>query len=174
MRVFQLCYIVTHPLRKIVYRFYRFHPYLLFLIYSHKFLFQLPVIFLLLAGIYFFLKRQFVINCGLMFFFCKLWVDSEKSRCYYCVATVSFTNMTFYLWIGWALSLLRKIHILFCMENLSWLFFKIHTLWYSDYNWTVPTFQLLYSFSKDIFLSLLIDSYLHRWKICIWLKILMT
>lgn len=98
----------------------------------------------------FFQKGQIVIKCRLVLGFRKLWVDSEKIRHYYCVATVSFTNTTFSLWIGRAFSLLRKIYIWFWMENLYWLFFKIHTLWYNDCNWTVPTLQLPYSFTEDI------------------------
>lgn len=95
---------------------------------------------------------------------CKVWVDSENIQHYYCAATVSFTNMTFSLWIRWTILLLRKTNIWFWMENLGWLFFKIYTLWYNDCNWTVPTQQLLYMWNEHI----LFDPFWLRWKISIY------
>lgn len=42
IRVLHLCSVVTHPLGKVIPMFYRFHPYLFFLIYSSKFSILIP------------------------------------------------------------------------------------------------------------------------------------
>lgn len=100
MRVFHLCHIMTHPLRKIVHMFYRFHPQLFYLIYSLKFSISITNDFLIVSC-YLFQKGQIVIKCELVLCFCKLCADSEEIRHCYCVTTVSFTNMTFSVWIEW-------------------------------------------------------------------------
>lgn len=142
IRIFHLCSIVTHPLGKIIPMFYRFHPHVFLNILFQIFYFDYQWLLLLLAGI-FLQKGQVVVKCGLELCFHKLWVDSEKIRSYYCVATVRFTNMTLSLWIGWALSLLRKKPAF----DFEWKIYTDHflkyILWYNDCNWCLPTLQLL-------------------------------
>lgn len=119
--VFHLCHVMTHPLRKIVHTFFRFHPELFHLTCFLKFFISITSDFPV-ASWYLLQKGQIIIKTEFMLCFHKLWVDPEKIRHYCWVTTVSFTSATFCLWIEKILSLPTKIYIWFWMENLYLLF----------------------------------------------------